>query len=954
MVTTAEPAAGSARYDAFLSYSHEDAAIASALQRGLHRVGRPLGRLRALRIYRDATDLAANPGFWAELERAMDDARWLVALASPAAAGSEWVARELRRWIDTRGGDHVLLVLARGTLKWDPTDRRFDPDRSDALVPVLAEPGVFDDEPLYVDLTSLSPDEIGDLRAPAFRARVVDLAAPIHGKPKDQLDSEDRRELRRFRRYRRIAVALLAVLTIAASVAAVVAVGQRNTAREREAEARAGELAALSVAAEDPFLAMALAVESEMRTPEPSPQARSAYAAALQRWGALPATPAGAAIDAHVGDVGAISWSPDGRLLATAGSDGWIRIWSTERRALAYELGGSPAYSPVTDVDWAPSGAMLAASHTDGSVRLWDTSEWNVVLDVGRHDAPVHAVRFTPDGAHLASADADGVVLVSSVADGSVVHDLTPDAVLDGERPAEGSFRGSVSWSPDGTQLATSSGTSGSPLVWTLDRSAAPVPLAAHDDEVRHVAWSPDGTAVASAGADGAVLVSDPATGDFLFAAEYAGDFVNAVAWSPDGATMAIGGHDATVRFFSAETGIPIGAPLTAHDDFVQAVAWSPDGLILASGADGGRIHIWEASPDRIEPGRSLGGDFAHDVAWSVSGQILAAAVDSDIILLDSSTGQQLARVTAPGEVFRLEWSPDDRLLAAVHVDGQLRIWRLHEGGLTLMPGADDGADTAAVAWSMLDDEAWLFQASFAGTVVRRSMATGAIEPVVTVESATSLAASTDGSRLVIGSSGGLVFLWTAGDEEPRRFELPAPEVQAVALTDDGDRLAAATDTGVVFLIHVGDGRTVPLLGHNGAVNDVGFDRLGEVLASVADDATTRLWDGHSGRVLGTPLRDPLFNTDVTGLAWSPDGRTLVSAGGFGMTWWWGAVDEPAACRAVLAAVGGAAVRALFGDGSEPQCLDPDNVPALTPLPVTPAACVRAGSGSANCPAATT
>jgi hypothetical protein len=47
-------------YDAFLSYSHQDGAVAAGIQKGLHRIGRRVGRLNALRVFRDATDLGAS------------------------------------------------------------------------------------------------------------------------------------------------------------------------------------------------------------------------------------------------------------------------------------------------------------------------------------------------------------------------------------------------------------------------------------------------------------------------------------------------------------------------------------------------------------------------------------------------------------------------------------------------------------------------------------------------------------------------------------------------------------------------------------------------------------------------------------------------------------------------------------------------------------------------------
>ena len=98
---------------------------------------------------------------------------------------------------------------------------------SNAAPPVLTEPGSLPAEPLFIDVSADAP---WDYRAPVFREKVTALAAPIHGKPKDQLASDDLREQRRFRRLRAAAIAGLAVLTVVAVVAAIVAVAQRQEA----------------------------------------------------------------------------------------------------------------------------------------------------------------------------------------------------------------------------------------------------------------------------------------------------------------------------------------------------------------------------------------------------------------------------------------------------------------------------------------------------------------------------------------------------------------------------------------------------------------------------------------------------------------------------------------------------------------------------------------------------
>ena len=90
-----------------------------------------------------------------------------------------------------------MFVLVDGQLHWDQQTARFDPEASNAAPPVLTEAGALPFEPLFIDVSNDAP---WDYRAPEFREKVTALAAPIHGKPKDQLASDDLREQRRFRR----------------------------------------------------------------------------------------------------------------------------------------------------------------------------------------------------------------------------------------------------------------------------------------------------------------------------------------------------------------------------------------------------------------------------------------------------------------------------------------------------------------------------------------------------------------------------------------------------------------------------------------------------------------------------------------------------------------------------------------------------------------------------------
>jgi hypothetical protein len=198
------------RYDAFISYSHSaDRDVAPKLQRALEVLAAPWFRARSLRVFRDQTDLAANPGLWPVLVEALDASQFFVLLASPQAATSVWVDRELEHWLARRPASSVLIVITAGAFAWDAAARDFDWQRTDCIPRRLG--GLFPDAPTAADLRGIATHELGD---PAFTTQVAKLASPIHGRSMRELfDPEMRRYRRRLRLVGGVA-ALLAVLLV--------------------------------------------------------------------------------------------------------------------------------------------------------------------------------------------------------------------------------------------------------------------------------------------------------------------------------------------------------------------------------------------------------------------------------------------------------------------------------------------------------------------------------------------------------------------------------------------------------------------------------------------------------------------------------------------------------------------------------------------------------------------
>jgi hypothetical protein len=214
-------------FNGFISYSHAaDGRLAPAVQRGLHRLAKPWHSRRALWIFRDQTGLAVTPALWSSIRWALDASDFFVLLASPEAARSAWVNREIEHWVATRSADRILPVVTDGEWAWDPVGRDFTADSS-AVPPALR--GVFTEEPLFLDLRWARSDEQLSLRHSRFRDAIARLAAPMHGVSKDDLEGEDVRHHRLARRLLSGGIAALVVLALVATSTGVLAV--RNAAR---------------------------------------------------------------------------------------------------------------------------------------------------------------------------------------------------------------------------------------------------------------------------------------------------------------------------------------------------------------------------------------------------------------------------------------------------------------------------------------------------------------------------------------------------------------------------------------------------------------------------------------------------------------------------------------------------------------------------------------------------
>ena len=478
-----------AHFDAFISYSRgADRPVAAALQQALHRFDKPWNRLRALRVFRDDASLAADPRLWGAIERALDASRYLILLASPAAAESVGVAREVRYWLENRSEDDLLIGLTGGELRWVPGEG-IDAAATTALPAALLDR--FRTEPRYVDLRWARDVTDLSLRDPRFQDAVAEFASPLRGKPKDVLIGDDVRQHRRTVRVRNAAIVALATLLVASVVAAIRALqASREAVRERDvARSRLHAIQAAQLRTADTALSRQLSVAAYRASP--TVEARGSVLSVAS----LP--PVTRLVD-HDGPTLAMATSPDVSRLVTAGVDGKVRVWSCADPRSPELLGDIPviptllasvattadgtlvaagtdfgavavgdisnpseprppvrldhaAGGHVTAVGFHPRKRILASGGVDGMMRLWDLRAPAAPRPVGEpvpaHEEGVRALAFSPDGALLATGGSDRTVRLWRITDSGLVPA--------GEAGChEGSVAG-VAFSPDGRLLVT-------------------------------------------------------------------------------------------------------------------------------------------------------------------------------------------------------------------------------------------------------------------------------------------------------------------------------------------------------------------------------------------------------------------------------------------------------------------------------------------------------------------
>jgi WD40 repeat protein len=557
-------------------------------------------------------------------------------------------------------------------------------------------------------------------------------------------------------------------------------------------------------------------------------------------------------VRAHSGTVTQVTFSPNGQLVASAGSDGWVKIWNAATGELVRDLPanpqpGSPRPRRTLTLRFSTDGVFLAAAGQDRRARVWEVSSGNLQSDISHSGGSIFAVDIARHSSdyHLLSAGYGSELRVSRVGSND-------------SRPL-GNHEGSVNsalFTPDARRIVAG-GADGRAVVWDVTGSdAVPIQSLEHGAEVTAVRLSADANVLSTASMDGAVRIWD-----------FAG-MLEVPTRAPERNPVWSKRLPRARSFDEAPQG-PI-----------HGIVFDPATSQLAMGLEDGTVRLWEVYEDRAAwsfKELEVLGDLrapARALAFGAKGKLLAIATGRDLYVWQPRTGRQrlLGLVGSHEDAINsVAFDEAGERLITTSDDGTARIWPVPNVQEQLTRGI---RRMRPVDWANIIEP---LQPPEAKVLVLRH------DPQDAQVRLLSAAFSTDGTRVITGGSDFVARVWrvTGGRAEQLHLLRQAGEVLTATFAQGGElAVTGGADTAVrVWRLSTDASAGTEIVaefdGHQGSVRALAVDGRFVATGTGDPERVVRIWSMSTNELLAEYRG---ATDDVSGVALNPVRRLVIAS----------------------------------------------------------------------------